>query len=137
MRLDAKDLLLTILISFGLLWVLDAFGLGTAILTWIGDKIPFTAAIPSFTIGTYTIAVPPVAALIATLVLALVVTFVAVAMQEGFQNKKMWGTFLVLAIISAAIWIIVPQILPLRFGQLAGAAQSVFNGGVVPMSVLG
>lgn len=136
MKLDFKDIGLVILINFGLLWVLDAFGLGTLILNWIGDKIPFTANIPSFTIGTYIIAVPPVAALIAVLALSLIVTFVAVSMSEGFQNKKMWGTFLVLAIVSAVIWIIVPQILPLRFGQLAGAAQSVFSGSV-PMSVLG
>jgi hypothetical protein len=139
MKLDLKDIALTIILSFGLLWTLDALGVGAAILGWIGDKIPFGSSlgnVPSFTLGTYTIAVQPVAALIATVVLALIVTFVSVSMQEGFQNRKMWGTFLILAVISAMIWIVVPQIIPLRFGQLAGSAQSLFSGSV-PMSVLG
>jgi hypothetical protein len=139
MRLDLKDILLTIVISFGLLWVLDALGIGAAILTWIGDKIPLGSSlpnIPAFKIGEYMITVPSTAALVALLVLSLIVTFVAVAMQEGFQNKKMWGTFIILAIVSMAIWVVVPQILPLRFGQLAGSAQALFTGSV-PMSVLG
>jgi hypothetical protein len=136
MKLNFKEIIMTIFLSFGLLWLLDAFGLGTVILNWIGERVPIATSIPSFTIGTYVIAVPAVAALIATVVLAAAVTFIAVSMQEGFQDKKMWGTFAVLAIISAALWIIVPQILPIRFGQLAGAAQAVFTG-TVPMSVLG
>jgi hypothetical protein len=139
MKLDAKDLLLTIVISFGLLWVLDALGVGAAILGWIGDKIPFGSSlgnVPSFTLGTYTIAVQPVAALIATILLSGIVTFVALSMQEGFQNKKFWGTFAILAIISAVIWVVVPQIVPLKFGQIFGSAQALFVGHV-PMSVLG
>jgi uncharacterized protein (DUF486 family) len=136
MKLDFKSIGLIVIINFGLLWILDAVGLLAGILEWIGNKVPFTAAIPGFHIGEYLITVPPVAALIAVFAVALVVNFVAFSMAEGFENKKLWTTFLIFAVVSTVLWVAIPQILPLRFGQLAGSAQSLFTGNI-PMSVLG
>jgi hypothetical protein len=133
-RLDIKNLLMTILVSTGLLWALALLGVLDAIIGWISAWIPIDYTIPAQVISGHTLTFPPIAGLVATIAIAFITTLVATAMVSGFQDKKMWTTFAVIAVLVASVWIIVPQILPTSMAVLAGSAQSVFTG-TLPQSV--
>ncbi len=124
--IDFKQILFVLLVSFGLLFALDAVGILDGVVSAIGAKIPINIAIPTIE----GIVFPAVNGLIAIIAVSFISTLIAFAMTEGFEHKKMIGMFVILACVSSIIWIAAPQILPKILQPAAAVAQSLVTGQV-------
>jgi hypothetical protein len=122
------QVIIILALSFGLLFVFSAFGLIRAMIS----IFPNVGSIP---LGN-NINVP-VSATFAVLLMAFLATLAAIGINEGIESGKatgrgaggsIWSFIIILAIISAAIWIIFPQLLPRELQFVAGNAQSLFTG---------
>lgn len=127
MRFEFKQILMIVVLSYGLLFAFSAIGL----LRFVTGLIPITG---SLTVGGVTY--PPIPAILAIMVVAVFATLIATAITEGMDNKRAWTIFLAIAAVSAALWIFAPQFLPKELQFLAGSAQSVITGHMPTQALL-
>lgn len=115
-----------LLITYALLYVFSLVGVIDAIVLAISKFIP------DVSLGEVEgIIIPPLASIVALLVTTFGLTLAATAISLGLDDEKMWEPYLILALVTTALFIIVPQVLP---GLLKPAAE---NTASVLMSVFG
>jgi len=125
-KYDFKTIMIMVLVTYAVLFAFSLIG----VLKFVTGLIPITGTV---SVGGYTY--PPLAALIAIVALAVVASLIAAGVAEGIANTKAWDVFFIIAGVSAALWILLPQFLPAGIKWIAGSAQSLFTG-VLPQALL-
>lgn len=115
-KLDFGLVVKIMMVTYALLYIFSLLGVIDLVVGTIIGYFPDVTIPP---VGD--ISLPTVASMIALLIVGFGLTLASTAIAMGLDDPKLWQPFLVMSIVTVALWILLPQVLP---GLLKPAAES-------------
>ncbi len=122
-KLKFKEIFMALILGYGFLWALDAIGLLTLLSNAFGSKLGGVELLN------------PYVSMMALFAVALLTTFMAVAMSQNIKDKKFLPNVLMLAVVLTLAWVYAPTILPKVLQQFGASAQSMLSSGA-PQAIM-